>query len=70
MPDPTPSEQVENAIAKTATGPARVMTGAGTVEQQPLQDLIQTHQYLAKLSIDPFRAIRFAKLIPPSATGT
>ncbi len=57
------------ALTEALAGPAEVSGDAGTVRQQPLQDLIALDKYLTGKAAarNPRRGLRFTKLIPPGA---
>jgi hypothetical protein len=55
-----------NNIAKAGTGPRRVQTDAGMVEQQPIADLIAAANYLAGVCAANTRTlgVRYTRLRP------
>jgi len=65
------AEDLEQKIRDAAAGPARASNETGSVDQQPLGELIDADRYLAskEAAANPRRALRFTKLVPPGAAG-
>ena len=63
------STAAEAALVAAMTGPKSVSSDAGTVEQQPLADLIAADKYLsAKCAASSTRrGLRITQLVPPGA---
>jgi len=63
------SEQIKDAIAENATGPAKATGDSGSVEQHPLKDQIEAAKFLASQGAikTKSRGLRFSKLVPPGA---
>lgn len=60
---------LEDKINEVASGPAKASGDAGSVEQQPLQDLIEADKYLAQKNAGKSSGlgIKRVQLIPPGA---
>lgn len=66
----TMDTDIEQQIGRAAANPAKVSGDAGTVEQQPLKDLIEADKYLAHKQASRQRGlggIKLVQLIPPGA---
>ncbi|MBX3356492.1 MAG: hypothetical protein KF724_12420 [Phycisphaeraceae bacterium] len=68
---PLPDANLEQKIRDAAAGPARASNETGSVDQQPLGELIDADRYLAskEAATNPRKALRFTKLVPPGAAG-
>ena len=64
MPD-----DLDDAIAENAQGPAKATGDAGSMEQHKLTEQIEADRYLAakKAAQKPQRGLRFNKIVPPGA---
>lgn len=67
---PSPTD-LEQRLRDAAAGPARASNETGSVDQQPLGELIEADRYLASkdAAASPRKALRFAKIVPPGASG-
>lgn len=63
-------EDLKDAIAANANGPAEVQGDEGRVKQHPLPDQILADQHLKRNAAakKPHRGVRFTKLISPGPT--
>jgi hypothetical protein len=63
------SDDLKDAIADNAKGPAKAAGDAGSVEQHKLSEQIAADRYLASKTAaqSKTRGLKFNKLIPPSA---
>jgi hypothetical protein len=63
------SDNLDDAIAQNASGPAKASGDGHAVEQHKLVDQIEADKYLAakEAAKRPRRGLRFNKLIPPGA---
>jgi hypothetical protein len=61
------SQAAADALAAAITGPKKVASDAGSVEQHPLADLIEADRYQASkaAAANPSRGLRISRMIPP-----
>ena len=66
------TDPLNSDIASAAAGPAEVSGDAGSVRQQPLQDLVAADRYLSQAAgakAGKAFGLRITKLIPPGPVG-
>lgn len=65
-------DAISDQLGAAALGPQSVQSDAGTVQQQPLPDLIAAHRYAAAVTASggKSRGLRFNKLRPEGANGS
>jgi hypothetical protein len=65
------NEDVIDAVAANLAQPKRARTEAGEVEQHELDHQIEAARFVmdARAGVNPFRALRFARIESPGATG-
>ena len=61
------SEDLENTIRESASGPAKASSDGTSVEQHPLPDQIAADKYLSSKAAgrNPAKALTRVKIIPP-----
>jgi hypothetical protein len=62
-------EDLEQAIAENAKGPAKASGDSGSMEQHPLTEQIAADRYLAskQAARSKSKGIRISKLVPPGS---
>lgn len=65
------TEDILAAVAANLAQPRRVRTEAGEVEQHELDHQVVAAKFALAMqaSVNPFRALRFAQVVMPNATG-
>lgn len=66
------TEDILAAVAANLAQPRRARTDAGEVEQHDLKAQIEAAKFaigMQATAVSPFRALRFAQVVMPNATG-
>ena len=61
------ADEIQDAIADSATGPRRVRGDEGEMEQHPLPHMIEADRYLRAKKVNPRQVLRglLSRAVPP-----